>query len=83
MARMLGRQVWYGVFCSCCNGPRSVKAEKVREGRRWRREWQYEDVGEPVLDDPTMCRHACHGECMTALCGAYGERDGCSFACHP
>ncbi|MCC5574498.1 hypothetical protein IMZ11_02435 [Microtetraspora sp. AC03309] len=36
--RLLGRKTWYGVPCSCCNGPREVKVERVREEREWRRE---------------------------------------------
>ncbi len=38
MPRMLGRGVWYGVFCRGCNGPRTVKVERLREKRAWRRE---------------------------------------------
>jgi len=38
MARMLGRKVWDRVYCSCCNGPRTVKAERQREKRELARE---------------------------------------------
>lgn len=58
MARMLGRGVWYGVFCRCCNGPRTVKVEKLREKRRWQRElrdwWDDWDCPEDQLYDPPL-----------------------------
>jgi hypothetical protein len=38
MARMLGRQAWDRIPCSCCNGPRSVKTERQREKRETARE---------------------------------------------
>jgi hypothetical protein len=38
MAKMLGRKVWYGLPCTCCNGPREVRVEKRREERFWRRD---------------------------------------------
>lgn len=52
MARMLGRQVWYGVFCSCCNGPRTVRVERHRENRQWRAELRPEGELPTPLDDP-------------------------------
>ncbi len=44
MARMLGAGAYWGLPCSCCNGPRSVKVEKRREERAWRRELHAEDL---------------------------------------
>lgn len=77
MTRMLGRQVWYGVFCRCCNGPRSVQVEKRREERTWRSALRPEGELPTPLDDPTACLHACNGECLT------DGSESCSFACHP
>jgi hypothetical protein len=77
MARMLGRQVWYGVFCSCCNGPRSVKMERAREKRAFARELHPEGLLPSPLDDPTDCGHGCNGECLA------GGSESCTFVCHP
>lgn len=44
MARMLGRKVWDRVYCSCCNGPRSVKVERAREKRQMARELRPEGL---------------------------------------
>ena len=76
MARMLGRQVWYGVFCSCCNGPRSVQVEKRREERAWRSALRPEGVLAAPLDDPSDCRHGCNGDCVTS------GSEVCNFTCH-
>jgi hypothetical protein len=77
MARMLGRQIWYGVVCSCCNGPRSVKQERLREKRALARELLPGGKLPTPLDDPVDCRHGCNGDC---------HADGsevCNFTCHP
>jgi hypothetical protein len=77
MARMLGRKVWHGVFCSCCNGPRGVKVERAREKRTFARELRPEELLPSPLDDPTDCGHGCNGECLT------GGSESCTFVCHP
>jgi hypothetical protein len=74
---MLGRKVWYGSFCSCCNGPRTVKVERVREKRAFARELHPEGGLPSPLDDLTDCAHGCNGDCLTS------GSDVCSFVCHP
>ena len=76
MARMLGRKVWYGVFCSCCNGPRSVKVERAREKREIARELRPEGLLPTAERDDGHCIHTCHGECLE------GGSEACTFACH-
>lgn len=78
MARMLGRKVWYGVFCTCCNGPRSVKAERAREKREFARELLPESEIEAPSDVWRDCRHGCDGECLL-----YGGPRECGYTCHP
>jgi hypothetical protein len=49
MARMLGRKTWYGLPCSCCNGPRAAKVERTREKRDVEREageWRFSRLWE-------------------------------------
>lgn len=46
LMKMLGKLGWRGQ-CSCCNGPRSKKAIRAEEKRRWRAEGEPE--GRPVL----------------------------------
>ena len=76
MARMLGRQVWYGVFCSCCNGPRTVKAERQREKRAMARELLPAGKAPSPLGDSSDCRHGCNGDCLTS------GSEVCNFTCH-
>lgn len=76
MARMLGRQVWYGVFCSCCNGPRSVKQERLREKRTLARELLPAGKLSTPLGDSSDCRHGCNGDCLTS------GSEVCNFTCH-
>lgn len=76
MARMLGRGVWYGVYCSCCNGPRSNRQEKAREKRHWRRELWPEGLLPAPLVDSSDCLHGCNGDCLES------GSDRCTFICH-
>jgi hypothetical protein len=85
MARMLGRKTSYGLPCSCCNGPRSVKVERVRENREMEREageWRFSrawadwNSPEDSLYDLDDCVHGCNGQCV------YGGSDACNFTCH-
>lgn len=78
MARMLGRKVWDRVFCACCNGPRSVKAERAREKRQFARELLPEGELDVATDIWRDCRHGCDGECLTS-----GGPDACVYTCHP
>jgi hypothetical protein len=77
MARMLGSGTYYGIPCTCCNGPRSVQVEKRREERAWRRELHPREQFPAPGDDPVDCRHGCNGDCITA------GSDVCNWTCHP
>lgn len=76
MARMLGRQVWYGVACTCCNGPRAVKVERTREKRALARELLPERARENMDGEDGDCLHGCNGGCV------YGGSERCTFVCH-
>jgi hypothetical protein len=76
MARMLGRKVWYGVPCSCCNGSRGVKVERTREKRELARELHPEGLLPTAEADDGDCQHGCNGGCV------YGGSERCNFTCH-
>lgn len=76
MARMLGRKVWDRVYCSCCNGPRSVKVERGREKRQMARELRPEALLPTAEPDDGDCIHGCNGGCV------YGGSERCNFTCH-
>lgn len=70
--RMLGAKTRYGLPCLCCNGPRSVRAEKAREKRELVRELHLE--GESPKE--AQCAHGCTGECAST------GSQACNFTCH-
>lgn len=76
MPRMLGRKVWDGVFCACCNGPRGVKVERAKEKRALARELRPEGLLPIAEADDGDCVHGCNGACV------YGGSDVCNFTCH-